>query len=279
MYKTTMYKTILVHADDSPAMAARLQAGAWLANAHDAHLVGSAATGLSWPAFVLLAGSMRVAPREDFDALRNAARHSLQQFSEHARRLGVQSIEERMVEDEHRFALLLQSRYADLVVLGQDAAEQAAPRGLPQYLALHGPRPVLVVPPAYAGGSLSDSVVVGWDGSVQAIRAIQAALPLLAQAGRVRLAVVNPEREPGIHGDEPGADMALYLARHGVQVEVVNERTQGAAGDALLEIARTEGAGLLVTGAFGHSRYRELLLGGVTRVLLERAQVPVLLAH
>ena len=274
-----MYKTILVQVDDSPSMDARLQAAAWLANAHEAHLVGSAATGLSWPAFVLLAGSMRVAPREDFDALRSVAHSSLQQFSERARRLGVQSIEERMVEEEHRFALLLQSRYADLAVLSQDAGEQAVPRGLPQYLALHGPRPVLVVPPSYAGESLSDSVVVGWDGSVQAIRAIQAALPLLAQSGRVRLVVVNPDRESGLHGDEPGADMALYLARHGVKVEVVNERTQAAAGDALVEIARTEGAGLLVAGAFGHSRYREILLGGVTRVLLEHAPVPVLMAH
>ncbi|UVW30223.1 universal stress protein [Massilia sp. H6] len=274
-----MFKTIIVQVDDSPAMDARLQAAAWLAKAHDAHLVGSAATGLSWPAFVMLAGSMRLAPREDFDALRSAARASLQQFSERARRLGVQSIEERMVEEDHRFALLLQSRYADLAVLGQDSGEPAALRALPQYLALHGPRPVLVVPPTYAGASLSERIVVGWDGSAQAIRAIQAALPLLVQAGRVHLTLVNPDRESGLHGDEPGADMALYLARHGVRVEVVLERTQAATGVALLDIARTSGAGLLVAGAFGHSRYREILLGGVTRMLLERAAMPVLLAH
>lgn len=274
-----MYKTIIVHVDDSPTMEARLQAAAWLANAFDAHLVGSAATGISWPAFVLLAGSMRVAPREEFDTLRAAARNSLQVFSTRTQRLGVQSFEERMIEDEHRRALLLQSRYADMAVLGQDPGESVKARGLPQYLALHGPKPVLVVPPAYAGAPLAGQVVVGWDGSAQAVRAIDAALPLLVRAATVHLALVNPDRESGLHGDEPGADMALFLARHGVRVEVVNERTQAAPGDALLDIARATGAGLLVAGAFGHTRYREILLGGVTRVLLERAPVPVLLAH
>nr|WP_308635364.1 universal stress protein [Massilia brevitalea] len=109
------------------------------------------------------------------------------------------------------------------------------------------------------------------------MRAIGAALPLLVAADTVRLALVNPEREAGLHGDEPGADTAAYLARHGVRVEVVVERTAAAPGRALLDIA--ERASLLVSGAYGHSRYRELLLGGVTRTLLERAQLPVLLAH
>ncbi len=152
-------------------------------------------------------------------------------------------------------------------------------RGLPQYLAMHGVRPVLVVPPSYGGAPIADGVVVGWDGSAQAIRAIGAAMPLLARAGTVRLALVNPDLESGLHGEEPGADMALYLARHGVRVEVLVERTRIPVGEALLGVAGACGAGLLVTGAFGHSRYREIVLGGVTRLLLDRAPLPVLLAH
>ena len=187
------------------------------------------------------------------------------------------AIEERLVEDESRAALLLQARYADLVVTGQDRPDGGAERALPQYLALHSARPVLVVPPAYAGQPLTGTVVAGWDGSVPALRALGAALPLLTQADTVRLALVNPEREAGLHGEEPGADMAAWLARHGVKVEVVVERTAAAPGQALLDIA--ERCSLLVSGAFGHSRYRELLLGGVTRTLLERAPLPVLLAH
>lgn len=274
-----MYKTIVVHVDDSAAMESRLQAAAHLATMYEAHLVGSAATGLSWPSYALLTGSMAVTPIDEFSLLCTGARASLRDFAERARQLGVQSIEERLSEDEHRHALLLQSRYADLVITSQDTGARDSARGLPQYVALHGARPVLAVPPGYAGGQMLDEIVVGWDGSLQAVRALSAALPLLVRARSVRLALVNAQRESGLHGDEPGADMALYLARHGVPVDVVLEQTTAPVGEALLGLARTFDAGLLVTGAFGHSRYRELVLGGVTRVLLERSQVPVLVAH
>ncbi|VXB12517.1 universal stress protein [Massilia sp. 9I] len=274
-----MYKTIIVHVDESPLTEARLRAAAGLANAHEAHLVGCAATGMSWPAYAMLTGSMAVSPADEFDSLREAARASLGRFAERARQLGVASLEERLVEDENRDALLLHSRYADLVVTGQDAGDAATVRGLPQYLAMHGVRPVLVVPPSYDGAPLADNIVVGWDGSGQAIRAIAGAMPLLTRARNVRLALVNPDLESGLHGEEPGADIVLYLARHGVRVEVLSERSQASVGDALIGMAKGAGASLLVTGAFGHSRYREIVLGGVTRVLLERAPLPVLMAH
>lgn len=274
-----MFKTIIVHVDDSPSMDARLQAAAWLARAHDAHLVGSAATGLSWPAYSVLTGSMAVTPIHEFDAIRRARRDSLARFAERARQLGVESPEERLFEDEAGQALLLQSRYADLVVTGMNTGGPSGTSGLPQYLAMHGARPVLAVPPEYAGEPIAETIVVGWDGSVSALRAIAGALPLLVRAGTVYLALVNPEREAGQHGEEPGADMALYLARHGVRVQVEAVHTDMVPGMALLEIVRATGAGLLVAGAFNHSPYRELVLGGVTRILLERAPLPVLFAH
>lgn len=127
-----MFKTIIVHVDDSPAMDARLQAAAWLARAHDAHLVGSAATGLSWPAYAMLTGSMAVTPIDEFTSLREAGRASLERFAERARQLGVASSEQRLVEDEQRDALLLQSRYADLVVASLDDGAPSTLRGLPQ---------------------------------------------------------------------------------------------------------------------------------------------------
>jgi nucleotide-binding universal stress UspA family protein len=102
---------------------------------------------------------------------------------------------------------------------------------------------------------------------------------LLERADGVRLVLVNPERLSDVHGEQPGADMALYLARHGVKVDVVLEGTHRTAGEALMAFARTAGAGLIVAGAYGHSRYREWVLGGVTRELLERSPVPLLLAH
>ena len=274
-----MYKTILVHVDQGRLMDSRLRAAAALALDYGAHLVGAATTSLSWASYALLTGSMAVMPVDEFDALRAGARSSLARFAEAARRLGVAAPEERLVEDEDRQALLLQSRYADLVVLSQESGEGFAPRGLPEYVALHGARPVLVVPPGWGGQVVGGDAVVGWDGSLAALRAIDGALPLLCRARNVRLALVNPERESGLHGEEPGADMALYLARHGVQVEVLVERSELAAGEVLLGMARASNAGLLVAGAFGHSRFREIVLGGVTRTLLARAPLPVLLGH
>jgi nucleotide-binding universal stress UspA family protein len=140
-------------------------------------------------------------------------------------------------------------------------------------------RPVLVVPASYRGQPLAANVLVGWDGGVPAQRAIDAALPLLRAAGSVRLAVINPDDQPGLHGDQPGADMALHLARHGVRVDVEVERTRAPEAEALMDMARDCHAGLLVTGAFGHSRYREWMLGGVTREMLDHAPAPLLIAH
>ncbi|MFJ1468248.1 universal stress protein [Massilia orientalis] len=279
-----MYKTIVVHVDGSPQQDSRMAAAARLAREHGAHLVGSAATGISWTDYLLLTGSMAApVPPADFDGLRETAALHLRAFTDRAAKLGVASVETRLIEDTADGALLLQARYADLVVLSRDVdPEPGIPprvRRLPEHVALRGPRPVLVVPPAYADAPIAATVVAGWDGSTQALRALAAALPLLARADGVRLVLVNPDRLSDAHGEQPGADMALYLARHGVKVDVVLERTHATAGDALMALARTAGAGLIVAGAYGHSRYREWVLGGVTRELLERAPVPLLLAH
>jgi nucleotide-binding universal stress UspA family protein len=283
-----MYKTIVVHIDGSPEQESRLRAAAFLANEHGAHLVGSAATGTTWLDYALLTSSMGAPipdPESDFQGLRNAAGARLDVFTREVTRLGVESFEPRLIENDARYALLLQSRYADLVVLSQDCPDQseallpARVRHLAEYLALSGARPVLVVPPGYHNAPIPGTAVVGWDGSMQAIRAIAAAIPLLKRADNVKLALINPGELSELHGEQPGADMALYLARHGVRVDVVLERTTLATGDALIALARDCGAGLMVTGAYGHSRYREWVLGGTTRELLERARVPLLIAH
>jgi len=283
-----MYKTIVVHIDGGPAQDSRLHAAALLANDHGAHLVGSAATGISWLDYALLGGSAGVpipVPASEFQGLRDAADARLAAFRRDAVRFGVDSFETRLVEDEAGYALLLQSRYADLVVLSQDSPQTPVPalpsqmRRLPEYVAMRGARPVLVVPPRYEDATIPGTAVVGWDGGMQALRAISAALPLLRRAESVKLALVNPDQLSELHGEEPGADMALYLARQGVRVEVVCERTRAATADALMALARGCGAGLMVAGAYGHSRYREWALGGTTRGLLERAPVPLLIAH
>jgi nucleotide-binding universal stress UspA family protein len=278
------YKTIVVHIDGGSCQESRLRAAALLAIKHGAHLVGSAATGISWMEFSLVTSSMAPpAMLDDFQGLREAASERLGAFREAASHLGVESIETRLVEDDPRYALLLQSRYADLVVLSQDTDTglglPARVRGLPEHVAMRGARPVLVVPAAYQGEPIPGTAVVGWDGGTQAQRAITAALPLLARAAGVKLAVINPADLSELHGEQPGADMALYLARHGAKVEVVVEHTRATTGSVLCALARDSGAGLLVSGAFGHSRYREWVLGGTTRELLERTRIPLLITH
>jgi nucleotide-binding universal stress UspA family protein len=281
-----MLKTILVHVDGGPCQESRLRAAALLARAHSAHLVGSAATGLSMASYAVLNGAMAMpVSNREFQELREAVTVVLDDFVAQAERLGIHGAEPRMVEDADRDGLLLQARYADLVVVSQDLSRDqgrgraTTERGLPQYLALHGARPVLVVPDTYHGEPIPGDALVGWDGSMPAQRAINAALPLLAQAGTVHLALVNPDLQAGLHGIEPGADMAHYLARHGLKVDVAIAHTRATEGEALMDMARDCHAGLMVTGAFGHSRYREWILGGVTRDVLDHAPAPLLIAH
>jgi len=146
--------------------------------------------------------------------MRAAVQARLDEFTSTAQRSGVASVETRMLEDDARFALLLESRYADLVVVSREAEPITVPgmpvqvRALPEYISLHGARPVLVVPPGWHEQALNGTVVVGWDGSMQALRAISAALPLLQVADAVKLILINPEAMADMHGEEPGADMA-----------------------------------------------------------------------
>jgi nucleotide-binding universal stress UspA family protein len=280
-----MYKTIVVHVDGSPRQDSRLRAAAYLANAHGAHLVGTAATGISPVEFSIIEGSMGApVPPTDFEALRASVAAQLNAFTEQATRLGITSVEARLIDDHTDYGLLLQSRYADLVVVSR-TPENPGPdfpahlRRLPEQVALRGAHPVLVVPDSYCDQPIPGIAVAAWDGSMQALRALTAALPLLRSASNVKLALVNPDTLSELHGEQPGADMALHLARHGVQVEVVVEHTRATVGDALISLARDCGAGLMVSGAYGHSRYREWVLGGVTRELLARAPAPLLIAH
>lgn len=115
-------------------------------------------------------------------------------------------------------------------------------------------------------------------GAIPAQRASRAARPPLRAANRVCLAVVDPDEQPGLHGDEPGADMAPHLARHGVPVEVAALHIRAPESGALMDMAHDCRAGLLVAGVFGHG-YRGWGLGGVTRDRFGHAPAPLLTMH
>jgi nucleotide-binding universal stress UspA family protein len=278
-----MYKTILVHVDQSPRAAERIDLAARLALRYDAHLVGTALTGLS-PLIYPVSAAAAGLPSVDFpaEALRADADRALDAFEARLQPLGVTSFERRRIDEEPGLGISLQGRYCDLVVISQSGAPVLAPRlraDFPQYVLLNCARPVLVVPASGTVGEVGNRITVAWNGSPNAIRALTSAIALMQRAQRVDLLVFNADAEGDLHGELPGSDIGLYLARHGVKVEVTAAHAGRNVGEALLAHARDAGSDLIVMGAYGHSRVRDILLGGATRTALRSSTLPLWMAH
>lgn len=281
------YKTILVHVSQSRHAPERIKLAAKIAIAENAHLIGAAATAVPFQFYLPgVFGESNAALSVYLEFLRSRANAALAEFHAISEQAGVASVEQRIVDDEAGAAISLQARYSDLVVIGQTDPEEPSPDlsdDFPEFVVLNCGRPVLIVPYAGRFDSIGKRVLVAWDASMEATRAVTAAIPLLKRASLVQVAVFNPEADPRKHGEQPGADIALYLARHGIEVEVeVLQRsadTDVDVGNALLSHAADFGADLLVMGGYGHSRFRQVLLGGVTDTILKTMTVPTLMAH
>jgi nucleotide-binding universal stress UspA family protein len=170
-------------------------------------------------------------------------------------------------------------RYADLVIAGQidPTEEDRAGTVDPRHLIMSCGRPVLLVPYAFRPGQTDERVLVAWDGSREAARAAADAMPLLEKAAAVTVLAINPGPELG---DEPSADFALHLARHNVRAEAAHMRVDDMdASDALLSRAADLSADLIVMGAYGRHRLRDVVMGGVTTHMLRHMTVPVLMSH
>lgn len=274
-------KTIAVWLD--ARRSAPADAAIRLARDFDAHL-----TGLAHVDIQRLSPYVRSTLGEEFarEQVRRAeavAEDSAHGFEAIARREGLSSVEVRRLLGDPVQGLATSARYADLVVIGQvdqETADGPEQRDFPDHAILAAGRPTLVVPYAGAFPTLGEHAVIAWNATRESTRAVTDALPLLKRAKKVTVIVGDAKPGAGGHGDTPGADVALYLARHGVSVEVSPERTAGIdVGSLLLSRISDLGADLLVMGAYGHSRVRELVLGGVTRTLLREMTVPVLMSH
>ena len=174
------------------------------------------------------------------------------------------------------------ARQTDLCVVGQPSEETPEPEAgqLAEAAFMDSGRPALVVPYIGAAPEPMRRILVAWNGSREAARAVHDALPFLLAAERTTVLIVDPQNLGGEIGEQPGADLAAHLARHGVRVEVKTIPGGGlSAGDAILAQAADDSADLLVMGGYGHSRLRELVLGGATRHLLAQMTLPVLLSH
>lgn len=275
-------KDLLVYVDDSKANAARIDTAVRLAEEHDAHLTGL---------YVAPDQSMMTLyteahiPGEILEAQRQAAveraGEAKKVFEAAAGKAGLSS-EWRFVEGDFVRTLSLHARYADLLIIGQSdpSDDWSVTRGALEQVLLDVGRPVLVIPYIGAPKVPGENVVVAWNASREAMRAIHDAMPLLERAKTVRVLSINPPRGPSGEGEAPGADISHHLARHNVKAEAVHVEAEDiAVGEVLLSRAADQQADLIVMGAYGHSRYRELILGGATRSLLEAMTIPVLMSH
>lgn len=173
------------------------------------------------------------------------------------------------------------ARMSDLVVLaqpygpGRDVCDVTMAEAT-----LFGARaPLLVLPADHDGGVAPRGVVIAWNDSFEAISAVRAAMPFLSQAETVHISIVDPPRH-GPDRSDPGGVLAQWLSRHGVRVEIsVLAKSMHRVSDVLIRHCADVEAGMVVMGGYGHSRFRETLLGGATREMLEHATVPVLMHH
>lgn len=173
------------------------------------------------------------------------------------------------------------ARYADLTILGPDLLSSPTLRDkVIQGALFSSGKPILLVPEGARPTLKPKRVLVAWDARLESSRAVRESLDMLKSAVEVRLVMVDPIEDEFHHGAEPGADAATYLARHGVKVTV--ERLPSAnhsVAEVLRQHAGDVAADLMVMGAYGHSRLRERIFGGVTRSMLEGQSLPVLMAR
>jgi len=280
------YKTILVHVDESRRAHEPIRIAAFLAQKYNAHLIGAAATGVApqflMPGVIGESNLSLIGPA--LAELREHAASLLTEFESVAWKMDVKSFEKRLIDDDAGAGLALQARYSDLVVIGQVNPVDYSPvlrADFQEYVLMNSGKPVLIIPYAGHFPQVGKKVLLAWDGSMEATRAVSASIPLLRRADLVQVLVLDRGRPSDAHGEQPGADIALFLARHGVKLEVSEQKIPADidVGNALLSHAADFGADLIVMGGYGHTRFREVLLGGVTRTVLASMTVPVLMSH
>ncbi|WP_413204024.1 universal stress protein [Rhodospirillum sp. A1_3_36] len=276
------FKDILVHVDKSSHCRARLELAAAMAVEHGAHLTGlGVKTVPHVPQFVMSQLGPEVAEAQRKFAA-DAIKVEHEMFESVAKAAGV-SYEWREAEGDLVESFCMHARYTDFVVAGQIDPrddEMDGESGLVDHLVLDAARPVLVVPYAGTFKSAGHHVMVAWNGSREATRAVNDAIPLLKRASKVEVVVVNPRGGRQGHGEVPGADICLHLARHGVKAEAHAVHAEDMdAGAMLLSRAADESVDLIVMGAYGRSRLRELVLGGATRHIVRHMTIPVLMSH
>ncbi|MCY0853596.1 universal stress protein [Cupriavidus sp. D39] len=274
------YASIMVHLDTSPRALDRLEIAARLAVARHARLIGLFAGFMPDAAWFYLMEGAATYIDEDRQRRSDAREEVRRRFAAATQDLGVET-EWRAVEGDPLTMALREVREADLVVAGQydpaDPDSFVATQFL-ESIILDGGRPVLVIPFAGQFAVPGARAMVAWNGGREAARALHDAMPLIA-GGQAKVlcaqgAGARPDASPPSHA-------VAALASHGVHADIEHcqEGSDIAIGETLLSRAADFGADLVVMGAYGRGRLRELVLGGVTATLLDTMTVPVLMSH
>lgn len=277
------YKTLLTIVTDMAAAQSQLETAIGLARREDAHLdvmcmgVDRTQTGYYY------AGATAFVQQETMDRAQDDARKIEAAVTERLKAEDIRWAAEAVVSQIGAIASAvgLRARFADLVVAGLPYGEGRGPEveAVVEAALFEGHAPVLIVPDGYTGAVSGKRVVVAWNQSSEAMNAIRRALPELKAANLVDITIIDPPAH-GPERSDPGGQLSQMLSRHGIHAEVsVLAKTLPRVSDVLNRHVRDTKADLVVMGAYGHSRFREAILGGATRSMLEKATVPVLMAH
>lgn len=272
-------KDILVHVDDRDSNAGRVAAALSLAECHEAHVTGLYVMAKPYlPAYAEVQIDPKIMEMQREQATKAAA--VAKQAFEKTAGTSTAVAEWRQAEGDWGELLGLHGRYADMIVVSQNTAQMMfQPDDMPDRLILDAGRPVLVMPAEGKVDSIGRKVLVAWDGSAPAARAVHDAMPLLKLAEAVTVASVDPKSKPNLSGELSAADLAHHLARHGVKVASEHTPRAGSVAETLAKRAKELGCDLIVMGAYGHFRMTELVLGGATKAMLDAASMPVLMSH
>ena len=278
------YRSLLVFLDRDPHYTARTQIAMRLARELDCHLVGLAPTGVLDLQLLAEAGpSLTQLADLGLDTLRQRAGQAAEQFSDDCRAAGLKSFEAVVDEADRALSLVRHAHCSDLTVLTQ--ADPASPghsfaQAVVEQVVLYSARPTLIIPYAGRFDSIGSNVMVAWDDSREAARALADALPLLRHARQVQVVSWAKASKINDEAQRPSLDaLKQWLMWQGVMAEVRIESTEIGIGDAMLSRAADLGADLIVMGAYGHARWAERVLGGATHELLAAMTVPVLMSH
>lgn len=277
------YKTIITVVSDPKAATHQVDAAIDLARRFDAHLdvlclgIDRAPNGYYY------AGAVPVISEETFLQAQEDARSAAEALRS---RMEAEDIRWSVDSAVSQIGALssqigLRARFSDLVVLARPYGTDAGPEAeaVLEAALFEGHAPVLVLPAKGLTRPIGNRIVLAWNQSDEAMNAARTALPLLKAASQVSITVIDPPNA-GPERAEPGGLLSQFLVRHGVKSEVaVLARTLPKVSEVLAQHARDIDADMIVMGAYGHSRFREAILGGATRNMLEAADLPVLMAH